>query len=363
MSEDQNAKTIKEFQKSVEDARKCIEGIPFDLEEAKKELVKVRLSINNFSDNFIKMHHSVEENNINNPSYLAIHYTSISTLVSMLQHVAENKKPDENENNFPNNRKNNILRAYDSVHFNDPNEGKFFTHNFPEKYKELLENEQHHAYISSFIRSSSQDKNRDIADDLVFWRTYGKDGEGCSLSLMVDSSCLQKVVYGQDQMIKNMEDFVPILCSLSKLKSSIKKIHPAAQKQLQTKLVEITWGSLEKIRYLYKSDAYEYENECRFILTGSDIDKDKEKKNEGGQKEDCQIRYEYWQNNSPARLRHYYEHEKFKIESMLTTGSRIVLGPCVSEVDDVNRCIQELLGRADLCGIDVIDSGIDYRKS
>ena len=362
MSGDQNTKIIKEFQESVEDAMKCIEEIPFDLVEIENKLDDVKITVSCFFDKFIKAHHSVEESNINNSSYLAIHYTSIGTLVSMLQHVAEDKEHVINKNNNVNNRKNNILRAYDSVHFNDPNEGKFFTRNFPEKYKELLENEHHNAYISSFIRSSSQDKNGNISDDLVFWRTYGKDGEGCSLSLMIDPSCLQKVVYGQDQMIKNMEDFVPILENLadghSKLQSSIAKMHQPAKKQLETKLVEITWGYLEKIRYSYKSEAYEYENECRFILTESDIDMDKEK-----EKEDRQIRYEYWRNSNPACLRHYYEHEKFKIESMLATGSRIVLGPCVSEVDDVNRCIQELLGRAGLSGIDVIYSGIDYRKS
>ena len=361
MTEDQNTKTIKEFQKSVEEARKCIEEIPFDLVKIENKLDKMQFTVSDFSDNFIKTHHSVVPGNISNSNFLAIHYTSIGTLVSMLQHTTEDKDHVTNKNNHVNNRKNNILRAYDSVHFNDPNEGKFFDRNSSKDYKLLLGKEQHHAYVASFIRPSSKDKNGDMDDNLVFWRTYGKDGEGCSLSLMIDSSCLQKVVYGQDQMIKNMEDFVPMLCGLSKLKISIEKIHPAAQKLLETKIAEITWESLEKIRYLYKSEAYKYENECRFILTESDIDKDK--KDKGDQEKGRQIRYEYWRNSNPACLRHYYEHEKLKMESMLTTGSRIVLGPCVSEVDDVRRSIKNLLERASLFGIDVIDSGIDYRKS
>ena len=34
-----------------------------------------------------------------------------------------------------------------------------------------------------------------MSDELVFWRTYGKDGKGCSLTVDVRRQLLRKVLY------------------------------------------------------------------------------------------------------------------------------------------------------------------------
>lgn len=100
-----------------------------------------------------------------------IHYTSINTLVSMLQQAADNKQNeakkgqnkvqdkqdearDEQESSKDDSKdeQNASLRLYDSVHFNDPDEGNYFYRNLnlPKKHDWLGEKKESHAYIASF---------------------------------------------------------------------------------------------------------------------------------------------------------------------------------------------------------------------
>ena len=134
-----------------------------------------------------------------------IHYTSIAALVSMLQDVSEKEqerkkqekeakanKPKVNKPKLTPDDKKSLWRLYDSVHLNDPEEGNFLIRNLPKKYDWLKKREVSHAYIASFIFSNE----KDINDNLVFWHAYGREGGGCSLSLSIPHSCLQKVLYG-----------------------------------------------------------------------------------------------------------------------------------------------------------------------
>ena len=110
-----------------------------------------------------------------------IHYTSICALVSILQDASEGDKQSS-------------LRLYDSVHFNDPDEGNYLSGNLLEKHVWLGKTDVRHAYISSFITPDSEEDVPEH-DNLVYWRTYGREGAGCSLSLTVPHSRLQKVLY------------------------------------------------------------------------------------------------------------------------------------------------------------------------
>ena len=106
----------------------------------------------------IEERHKIEESQ----SKVVIHYTSITALVSMLENVSkgDNKSP---------------FRLYDSAHFNDPDEGNYLARNLLQKYSWLGEKGVRHAYVASFILPNSE---KDISDNLVFWRTYGREGEG-----------------------------------------------------------------------------------------------------------------------------------------------------------------------------------------
>ncbi len=238
--------------------------------------------------------------------------------------------------------KKSSLRLYDSLHLNDPDEGNYFFSNFdlPEKYKWIGERDMSHAYIASFIIPNSE---KDMNDNLVFWREYGDEGEGCSLSLPIPRSRLQKVLYGTEGLERTCEELGSVLNFLDPLleidNSSIQEI-----------LAATVWESLERIRYLHKDEAYKYEKECRFVVAESNIDKDK-------------VHFEDQDpQKSPAHVRHYYELEELRIQSLLSTGSIITLGPCVSHPDNVEYYLKILLQRAYLGGQKFKTSRIPYRK-
>jgi len=132
---------------------------------------------------------------------------------------------------------------------------------------------------------------------------------------------------------------------MNSLMGKFKEIHP------QVSILKIIVEHMEKIRYLYKSDAYAYEKECRFVLLESDIKLD-------------DICFEcQGENDSPVRIRHYYEHKDLEIRKILTSGSEIVIGPCVPHRHDVKYCIEALLHRAGLNDSTAVKlSEIEYRK-
>ena len=88
---------------------------------------------------------------------------------------------------------------YDTSHCNDPDEGNHLVRELSSNdgYRWLArESSVGHAYITSFV--SGQD-GIDMSDDLVFWRTYGKDGKGCSLTVAVRADLLRRVFYSEER--------------------------------------------------------------------------------------------------------------------------------------------------------------------
>lgn len=297
----------------------------------------------------IEERHRLNENEEKKQNFV-IHYTSIGTLVSMLQQAAKNKQnAAKDEQKSSKDEKTASLRLYDSLHFNDPDEGNYFYRhlNLPKKYDWLGGKKESHAYISSFIH----DPKKDMSDELVFWRTYGRDGEGCSLKLSIPSGQLRKVLYGPAEVQKTGKRLRSVLDSLSPLVSVSKSSLKEKIQKVREELAETVWESLARILYLYKSEAYAYERECRFVIHKSDIDESK-------------ICFEYQeQNNFSARMRHYCEDEALAIKRILPSDSLITLGPCVPYRHDVCHCIEVLKRKADLHGPKIRISTITYRKS
>ena len=163
----------------------------------------------------IEKRHEIKTSEGNNK--FVIHYTSIATLVSMLQDASKNDKKTS-------------LRLYDSVHFNDPDEGNYLRNLLPKKYDWLGKTNIRHAYVASFILPGSTENN--MSDDLVFWRIYGKEGEGCSLSLHAPFSKLRKVFYdpeekGVKSTVKELQSVLELLEPLVEIDNlSIRESHP-----------------------------------------------------------------------------------------------------------------------------------------
>lgn len=310
----------------------------------------------------IEERHKVDEPEDRKDNFV-IHYTSIGTLVSMLQQEAKNRqnkakgeqnatedKQDvaKNEQESSKDEQNASLRLYDSVHFNDPDEGNYFFRNLRKKYAWLGEKKESHAYIASFVFPATK-KN---SDNLVFWCIYGREGEGCSLKLRIPRDRLRKVLYGADEVNSTWKALLTVLDDLYSVLDPLLNIDKQSLKEIiQKNLAEAIWKSLARLQYLYKSEAYEYEQECRFVIPELDADKDK-------------ICFEYQkQNNSPTRIRHYYEDDALKVENILTTGSLITLGPCVPD-DPYNMSyyLDSLLRKARLLGPEIKISEISYRK-
>lgn len=274
-----------------------------------------------------------------------VHYTSINTLVSMLQ----NTQTDKDQEDDSGGKKESSLRLYDSAHFNDPDEGEYLirTLGIQKKYKWLGERRVPHAYIASFIMP--EDKN-DMDDNLVFWRAYGKEGEGCSLSLPIPTNRLYKVLYGRHEVKCTGSMLLPILDRLGELLDMEDLTQHPIGERIREKFATAVWSFLERVAYLYKSDAYDYERECRFIVHVSEIDKK-------------EIHFEHGeQYGSPARIRHYYEDNTLRVRNILISGSSIMLGPCVPYRGNVEYCLEVLLQEAGLAGPEIKISEIRYRR-
>ena len=281
--------------------------------------------------NEIDKRHMVVDDRGDQENYF-IHYTSVVTPVSMLNNACIGK--------------NASLRLYDSAHFNDPEEGNYLVRSLLEQHPWAKNGNPSHAYIASFIDPYSKDRG-DMSNNLIFWRTYGREGEGCSLKLRVPAYRLRRVFYGADKADRTARMLLPILDILRPLACTSENIRESDV--VRSVLKEAFWESLGRIRYLYKSEAYKYENECRFVVYKSDVSED-------------DICFDYSeQGDSHMRVRHYCEHEDLHIERILVSGSLITLGPCVPNRDDLCRSFEILKRRVERRGLEI--GGLEIRKS
>lgn len=277
-----------------------------------------------------------------------VHYTSVATIVSMLQACATRKREKNNLSGKPHEssqKKQTVLwRLYDSAHFNDPVEGQYLAKilSLDKKHDWICGTDVTHAYVASFIIPRECDPNSG-ADDLVFWRTYGREGEGCSLKLDIPSNKFRKVLYGPDAVAKTGQLLTPILEILDPLAT-------VRDRSIRQMIREAFWHSMGTIQFLYKSEAYEYERECRVVANRRDISDD-------------DICFEYRdEKNRNGRLRHYYEDTDLDVPQMLSSQSVITIGPCVADRDDLCRSLRVLKNRAEL-GPRINISEIPYRKT
>ena len=289
-----------------------------------------------------------------------VHYTGTDVVFAMLDKGKEKGS----------------LRLYDTVHANDPEEGRFLLRHWEHSREEWPwmweEGEQAevggvvpslkeqveqgvypgHAYVLSFVPSLPDKENN---DRLVFWREYGREGAGCSLSIPGDklfdeTKCLltpYRVRYGACPVAElrgNLQErlFGPIEERLRGVDGPESMLFEAAQPKVRQEL--------KLFRYLYKDKAYEHEEEYRLVSVGPG-------KESGGEPT-----YEKGTNSRGETVfRHYLTHASLYSNQILGLKSFIVLGPTVPHAQNVISTINKFLEMRGISGTSVTRSGISYR--
>ena len=269
------------------------------------------------------------------------------------------------------------LRLYDTVHANDPEEGRFLLRHWDvleeewpwmweegetaeadEKaapsLKEQVEQGIYpgHAYVLSFVPSASNEENN---DRLVFWREYGREGAGCSLSipeakLFDKRKCLltpYRVRYGPGAVAElraKLQErvFGPIEQRIRGVDGPESMLFEAAQPKVRREL--------QLFRYLYKDQAYGHEGEYRLVTMGS------------AQESGGEPTYEQGTNSrGEIVFRHYLTHASLYSQQIFGRESHIVLGPTVPHAQNVIGTIDKFLAKRSISGTTVTSSGISYR--
>ena len=258
---------------------------------------------------------------------LVVHYTALDAAVNMLQ-SARRGAPS-------------VLRLYDSGHLNDPDEGLFLQKCFQNSPIWATDQSPSNAYVASFILPPNGQLPR-CQDNLAFWRAYGRDGFGCSLTIRVPRSRLRRVIYGAN----GAQSAVTALCPVTSAINPLLLIN----EQIRAILVNAFWRASANIRFLYKTDPYQDENEARIVIDRDDID----------------AQHIKFATSNTGRfgtiLRHYVLDNELENETMFSSGSNITLGPCVPNGLDVQASLRTLVDRTGLAGPRINISRINYRR-
>ena len=223
--------------------------------------------------NDIQQDHRISPDPGRQTTFHAVHYTSVATVISMLKRARHTSQDEENDVNA-------YLRMYSSVGFNDPGEGLYLAKIAKETagIEDLVSlidmdkgssgaigAEREYAYVASFIQLRGELDNEQAADDLVFWRGYGHEGTGCALTLTLNSDHFRRVKYGPaavtETFVKLQRSLRPIIQETNILNDRFDGI------DFTDILKDIIRLEMQGFHYLYKSEAYRYEQECRIVET------------------------------------------------------------------------------------------------
>ena len=290
-----------------------------------------------------------------------VHYTTLGTLTSMLGIV---EAADENyrlatpgAKGVAEERGGSVgyLRLYDTFSSNDPNEGAFFVNSadakggFRCRYNAVWSLFKDRSASPAYQTSLTYVKDSAKADNLMFWRTYGREGTGCALAFPVvcfegqDNFFL--VRYGKSAVAACLDTLSALLEAYGQIPGAPDFPGMRRISELPKPLVTV----LSPLVYLYKSKDYAYEKEVRIVIPFSDL--------ENGL---------YLHGSSvagrPAAWRHFAEVPSLQVSKLFLSESRIFLGPTVESAANVQFVLEKLLLERQLYGPKVKQSTISYRQ-
>ena len=286
----------------------------------------------------VRDEHSIDE--ATRPYLTVTHYTSLDALFSMLQDPEEPR-----------------LRLYDTMHLNDPREGIASEEGrsladylpaatFPHQHDGSVARFGT-AYVLSFLSGTEGDNP---GDDLMFWRLYGRDGRGCSISFVPylkpwpDSvrNGLRRVRYHPNDMTDYGTEIIALLKLLNRYER-LANMERLVQQELSQAMRPVE-ECLAR-RFLVKEPPYRLENEVRLVRFASSSTKEPSVELVRG------------------AIRHYLEDDNLKLRQLVDTRCVLRLGPAVPHAEDARRALHRLWNKRDLPSITIKTSAIEYRSS
>ena len=225
-----------------------------------------------------------------------------------------------------------FFRLYDSAHVNDPTEGIATSEgegisdslssirSFASPTRSALgihAQKFSTAYLLSFLANTARS---DPGDDLNFWRSYGRDGCGCSFTFFPYRSNwphhvvtgLRRVAYDVPNVPDYQEGTRLLLRIHDALSSLVRPRSVMADKLATTRPLLDDWFAR---RFLIKHAAYKPENEIRFVTFPRD-----------GQ----DICYDL----PNGQIRHYLNLPDFKLKLLFASSTILRVGPAVAHPED-----------------------------
>ena len=270
-----------------------------------------------------------------------VHYTSWENTLRILD-APEGRSP--------------ALRMYNYEYANDPEEGKIKPpqwRKLEKKAKDLLhkydpEGSEERMRGGSTYGCSFSTNGRGVEDDLMFWRLYGNDGEGCSLKLGSMPSGMYRVRYrdqggrgnrkesAEDREVENrMNNLLTIG------KDTIETVPDLYKVEIGRNIARVLGQVLEGYSHLVKNKAHQHEQEWRMI----DVMPAREK-----------VRYDI---GSDRIVRRYIE--RGEVKNLFSSSSEITLGPRVPNVGAARDYIEALAIRHEIKYTKVRVSSKKYR--
>ena len=253
-----------------------------------------------------------------------IHYTNVASLFKMLQQ--------------------GHMRLYDTDNTNDPQEGDYFNRHarMPNDIEWIRSSSTGSAYVASFVVSDPTQCRR---DDLVYWRTYGDSARGCSIEFSASGRDIRRVLYGEHEIDETISTLNPLLQEIMPLTQLSSPVGESVR--------EIFGNALySTLPFLYKSEDFKYEHECRLVVSDRQLDPP-------------QIKFDTRRDhNGVTDVRHYCIDSQLQLESMLArSGATITLGPAMHNQTNITKALKLAFRKLDVHGTVVKCSRISFQAS
>ena len=245
---------------------------------------------------------------------------------------------------------------YDTFHSNDPNEGQYFTssasdhHAFRTKHRNLWDLMISRSALPAYVASFRGVSKLSEVDDLVYWRTYGREGAGCAIALPVSfipaEAPLHKVQYGPSDVESTLTHLSNVFDDLESL--TMLRDHGFLDTSIE--VPNYVASALSPIIYLHKSDDYAFEKEVRVVATSVDVDAR------------SLFFHQIRDSDTGTRIRHFAHLEALGIRNILRTDSVIMFGPAVRSRANLQFVLGRRLTELGLVGPKLVASRIAYRS-